>query len=151
MQSLVLGWGILTITILFLHFFPKIVHLLVPLPTEIGNLSVLISRGYLIYLTVFLSCYTAGLNYDYRIIFLIFGALIYLQSVPSSISRYFKILILLTVWFSFNAGVLQPLGDVFMLILVSAIAVQATKFSYARIVTFKTLKVKEVPLAAFLQ
>ena len=151
MQSLALGWGILTIAIVFLHFFPKIVDSLAPLPTEIRNRSVCISSGHLIYLTVFLSCYTAGLNYDYRIIFLIFGALIYLQSVPSSISKYFKILMLLTVWFSFNAGVFQPLGDVFMLILVSAIAVQATKFSYARIVTFKTLKVKDVPLAAFLQ
>ena len=65
---------------------------------------------------VFLSCFLAGANFDYRMIFLIpFG--IWILSKLNPTSWYFKVLtvtLMGSVWLSFIPGLLQPLGDLFI-------------------------------------
>jgi hypothetical protein len=69
----------------------------------------------------YLICYFAGLNYDYRLPYLTISTLLLLSVMISNrINCWPLILCLLVIcWTSFNVGVLQILGDFFVLILTS--------------------------------
>ena len=69
----------------------------------------------------YLICFFAGLNYDYRIPYLTISTILLLPILTSNqISSWPVIFCLLVIcWTSFNVGVLQVVGDIFVLILTS--------------------------------
>lgn len=70
---------------------------------------------------VFLSCFFVGMNYDYRLVFLLIGSTFYL--FQDSGSYYLLILKVATLvasaWLSYEIRILQPLGDVAIFFLVA--------------------------------
>lgn len=60
----------------------------------------------------FVSCYFAGMNFDYRLVFLL--PLIYLlkELHPRAGTKYIEFLLVLIYWLSFDVKYLQPLGDI---------------------------------------
>ena len=68
---------------------------------------------------VFLSCFFAGMNFDYRLVFLI-PALSFVSEIRSSVlTRSYLILFLIAFLFSFSVKILQPIGDLAVNLLVA--------------------------------
>ena len=69
---------------------------------------------------VFFSCYFAGLNIDYRLIFIAAATLAFLK-IKSNLENLYAYPIALTIaiilYTSYNTYVLQPIGDFFILII----------------------------------
>jgi hypothetical protein len=63
-------------------------------------------------LFTFIGCYVAGMNYDYRLIFLLPAFILISLQLSKRISRYLTVVFVLIFWLSFNAKYLQPLGDI---------------------------------------
>ena len=82
-------------------------------------------------LVVFLTCFILGMNFDYRLIFLVvsFGVLKSYFEVTFHIR--FQILFLSALWLSFPSGGLQPIGDVLLEFFV-AISILQLLSSYVR-------------------
>ena len=75
---------------------------------------------FLIYVSIFLTCYFSGLSVDYRLIFL-FLSVIYFNKIYT-INRFGYIIYILALlvafFFSYNSGKFQPLGDFALIFLV---------------------------------
>jgi hypothetical protein len=66
----------------------------------------------------FIACFFAGMNYDYRLVFLL-PVILLIQGLPRKTIRYsLFVIVLLIFWLSFNVKYLQPLGDIFINFLV---------------------------------
>jgi hypothetical protein len=89
-----------------------------------NNLQV---NAYKFYLLIFVGCYFAGMNYDYRLIFLALGAMPILPELHGKERKLFLILTLLSLWFScFFFGIkgiafvsIQAIGDIATSVLVA--------------------------------
>ncbi len=70
-----------------------------------------------IFSLVFLLCYFASANYDYRLIFLFVPAVFFLVSnnLNPRTEVFLTLCLIATAWFSYNAGYLQILGDLTIL------------------------------------
>jgi hypothetical protein len=69
---------------------------------------------------VFFSCYFAGLNIDYRLIFIAAATLAFLTIKPNLDNRYvypIALTISIILYTSYNTYILQPIGDFFILII----------------------------------
>jgi hypothetical protein len=78
------------------------------------------ARIFFIYVTIIhLFCFVAGMNFDYRLVFLLLGnlTLIYSTNLPKSIITLIGVALMCSLWLSFNLHELQPLGDFFILFL----------------------------------
>jgi hypothetical protein len=66
----------------------------------------------------FIFCFFAGMNYDYRLVFLI-PVLFLTKNLPKNRTYvYIHSVLVLTFWLSFNAKYLQPLGDLLVNVVV---------------------------------
>jgi hypothetical protein len=71
-----------------------------------------------VFALIFVSCYLFGLNYDYRLIFLVPALLPTLAKQKTNLGRrVFLLFILIIFWFSFDARIFQPIGDLFISVL----------------------------------
>ena len=70
-----------------------------------------------IFSLVFLLCYFASANYDYRLIFLFVPAVFFLVSNELDLvtEGFLTLCLIATAWLSYNAGYLQILGDITIL------------------------------------
>jgi len=90
-----------------------------------------------VYILTFLICYFSSTNFDYRLIYLIIPALIYINMLRSSKMAVgcLGILLALTGWLSYNSGDWQLLGDLCILFWVGIfvrsvlIELQVTRFN----------------------
>ena len=66
---------------------------------------------------IFLACYFAGTNFDYRLVYLIIPALIYIKKSnhDSQMSKLFATSLFISVWCSYNSHILQIAGDLAIL------------------------------------
>jgi hypothetical protein len=75
--------------------------------------------------TIVIVCYFAGLNYDYRLVFLFPTLQVMLYGAHQRIRFLIVTLFLASFWLSFNSGYLQPIGDlainVIVVVLVSIV------------------------------
>jgi hypothetical protein len=108
---------------------------------------------------IFLSCYLVGFNYDYRLIFLVFGGFLIFQANNSTKKFLWETIYFLAFWGSIGIGLtfegvndktqivfalFQLIGDISTLVLASyllAYFLKSVDFSSARI-NFKTLIAK---------
>ena len=69
------------------------------------------------YIIIFLICYFSSTNFDYRLIYLIIPALIYINMLESNRFMYatLGVMLFLSGWLSYNSGDLQLLGDLCIL------------------------------------
>jgi hypothetical protein len=69
---------------------------------------------------VFLTCFFAGTNYDFRLYFGVIAGIVFMRisQLSRRVSALFMALLLLISWLSFESGGLEIFGDVFVLILV---------------------------------
>ncbi len=70
-----------------------------------------------IFALVFLFCYFASSNYDYRLVFLFIPALFFISSshLDFKLEMLLSICLVATAWFSFNSSYLQIVGDLAIL------------------------------------
>ena len=76
---------------------------------------------FIIYVSIFLTCYFSGLNVDYRLIFL-FLSIIYFNKIYTINSFGYVIYVLallVAFFFSYNSGKFQPMGDFALIYLVT--------------------------------
>jgi hypothetical protein len=67
--------------------------------------------------TVFLSCFLAGLNIDYRLIFLAIPALVFLGlNLSKGLILSLCLFLFISMFTSYNTYLLQPIGDVFLMV-----------------------------------
>ena len=84
---------------------------------------------------ILMSCYLAGMNYDYRLIFLCTTSVGFLL-LDGSLTRtrlshnLVWILTIFSLWFSYNSGFLQPLGDFAILFLVCIFSIKFWKITF---------------------
>jgi len=143
--SALLGYGILfllTISILKLNSkaFWRVSALRLSEPANIESRQN-------IFLLIFIVCFFAGMNYDYRLIFLIFGVLEPVSIAYSSGKRFIPCLAIASLWltdFSFGLGtkvflVLQVIGDISLLAFVSILLANYITSLKIYAVTFSTL------------
>jgi hypothetical protein len=62
----------------------------------------------------FVSCYLAGMNFDYRLSFLAIPFLSQMKSLDTSLFHPNVIFLLTVLWLSFPSGGLQPVGDLIL-------------------------------------
>ena len=61
-----------------------------------------------------LTCYLLGMNYDYRLIFILLASVIYLRSLSdqkSQLWKQFLMVLILCLWFTYPSSGLEPIGD----------------------------------------
>jgi hypothetical protein len=68
----------------------------------------------------FLVCFFSGVNYDYRLPFILIPSLLFLGTSNLQRKQIWSIIALLAIvsWSSYNAGFLQPVGDGVLIVLV---------------------------------
>jgi hypothetical protein len=83
------------------------------------------SMSFRLYLQVllfitFLVCFFSGVNYDYRLPFILIPSLLFLGTSNLQRKQIWSIIALLAIvsWSSYNAGFLQPVGDGVLIVLV---------------------------------
>jgi len=69
------------------------------------------SFAFKIFLVVSISCYFAGMNFDYRLIYLAATLLLVKRNFSNVHPEYVNVCILAALWLSFPSGGLQPIGD----------------------------------------
>jgi hypothetical protein len=75
-------------------------------------------------LVTFVSCYFAGINFDYRLFFLL-PLPYFLNQYPNSIWKTFSFILFgLIFWLSFNVGQMQIVGDVLINLVVAALVLE---------------------------
>lgn len=68
---------------------------------------------------IFLSCFFIGVNFDFRLIFLVATMCLTIQRLTNNNwVKFFKMVLLSILWLSFESKVLQPIGD-FLIMLVA--------------------------------
>jgi hypothetical protein len=89
------------------------------------------SIAFWIFLTVSITCYFGGMNFDYRLIFLASTFLLANTAFPSLSPKAITNSLVIVLWLSFPSGGLQPLGDLaiecsiaFALMLIGAEAIK---------------------------
>jgi hypothetical protein len=84
----------------------------------------------LLFISTFLICFFAGVNYDYRIPFLTIPLLLSLTKLQSLGRRIWIVIIpiLIVSWTSYNVGFLQVLGDGLILFFTAALLILAFNF-----------------------
>lgn len=95
------------------HFFPQI---------NIGGRNPILISIFLLNFITFFGCYFAGLNIDYRLIFIATAFLAFVNLEFESQLKYRRILVislLVILYTSYNTYFLQPVGDVLLLVLTS--------------------------------
>lgn len=118
--SSLIGFVLFIICLYIFVILQKKYHFLPQIKTN-GCNSILVSIFLLNFLTFF-SCYFAGLNIDYRLIFITTSFLAFVNIDFQSQLKYRSILVfsLVVVLFtSYNTYFLQPVGDVFLMVLTS--------------------------------
>jgi hypothetical protein len=76
----------------------------------------------------FIGCYFAGLNHDYRLVFLIPSLVFFARNYGFNQNRIIPILFICVFWFSFNVRYFQPLGDLAINILVVYLVISLYTF-----------------------
>jgi hypothetical protein len=69
------------------------------------------SFAFKIFLVVSISCYFAGMNFDYRLIYLAATLLLIKRDFSNFHAKYINVCLLAALWLSFPSGGLQPIGD----------------------------------------
>ena len=128
--------GFLSILCMYI-FLKKLTPSLVA-PTFKGRFDEQVSLAYVFFSTVFLSCYFLGSSYDYRLVFLLLAASLYLMITPikSDLQIFLGICLILSTWLSFNSSYLQILGDFSILVWVVILTISLRihlKFQYANL------------------
>ena len=111
-----IGISILAIVLLTIRKFSNSRAVLMP------ETSKELSKFILLHGSIFVSCYLAGMNFDYRLIFGISAGVALLLGIRLSKKHrgLVMILLVLTSWSSYNAaGVIQFVGDFLILVLAS--------------------------------
>lgn len=77
---------------------------------------------FLIFISLHIFCFLLGMNFDYRLTFLVIGSLflVYGSNLNNKEKRILKTVLFLILWLSYNQNVyIQPIGDVLVLFLSS--------------------------------
>lgn len=122
LSNLVLG--ILVFMIVFVFVYKLKLHLVaVPIVTESKDTNVSLASFF--GFVAFCSSYFLGLNFDYRLIFLIVSMLLYLRSSHGYESHGKKTLAVVFAisWLSFPSGGLAPFGDLILEVCIASILV----------------------------
>jgi hypothetical protein len=97
-----------------------------PLTRFVYTINLKEKRSFNFYLQVllfftFLICFFAGINYDYRLPYVLFPTLLFMGSFSLKTKQIWSIILVLLIisWASYNASWLQVLGDGVLLILVA--------------------------------
>ena len=79
-----------------------------------------VGRVQVFFILTFLVCYFAGMNYDYRIIFVLIAAVIEINrlNLNGNSGLPLTVVTIFSAWFSTVSGVFQPIGDISLGILV---------------------------------
>jgi hypothetical protein len=80
---------------------------------------------FLVYLSMYLTCYFIGLSVDYRLAFLLFAFIYFEKTIKlkTSIKFLTRSCMLMTFYSSYNLVFLQPLGDLAQVVLIAILAV----------------------------
>ena len=108
----------LSLTALLMIFLFKFVKLEIPVLSKPEHFNQMDYFAIFSSLT-FLGCYFAGLNYDYRLIFLVPSLWFIVGMPPSFRNKAVFALFLLSFLFSYNVKYFQPIGDLAINILVA--------------------------------
>ena len=104
--------SILILTFIFSQKFARQIF-------EIPNTRDWKTFAFWIFLTVSISCYFGGMNFDYRLIFFASTFLLASRILTSSVPQTLVNLLVIVLWLSFPSGGLQPLGDLVIEVAVS--------------------------------
>ena len=132
LSSYVFGVAALLITLSILLFFKSKIVLDTKVFSDIRAKQRFSSSLFQSSFVVFFSCYMVGLNYDYRLIFLITASIGFnLLGSDCQKSEFVQSLVwILTIacmWFSFNSNLLQPVGDFAIILLICIFAINLAR------------------------
>ena len=111
-----IGLSLLGVVAVFILLLIKKLHIALPKENFERNRTYMESLAQ-IFRLVFLLCYFASANYDYRLIYLFVPAVFFLVSNNLDVVTkvFLSLCLIVTAWFSFNASYLQILGDLAIL------------------------------------
>ena len=80
---------------------------------------------FLVYFSVYLTCFFIGLSVDYRLAFLLFAFIYFEKTIRLKVSMKIltRVCILITFYFSYNLEYLQPIGDLAQMVFISFLIV----------------------------
>jgi hypothetical protein len=80
---------------------------------------------FLVYLSMYLTCFFIGLSVDYRLVFLLFAFIYFEKTIKlkASIKFLTRACVLITFYSSYNLVFLQPLGDLAQMVFIAILAI----------------------------
>jgi len=116
-----IGVIMLLITLLILNKIVNAYNLKLPYINVFVKPNTYTDSIYSIFLIVFLSCFFSSTSFDYRLIYLMVPAAIYISKleITNSFRCGFLLLLTFTAWLSFNSGPFEPFGDLAILVWVA--------------------------------
>jgi hypothetical protein len=121
-SCVILGWVISLIATIMMYLFYRRTGPLIQTEKVISFKNSTQENFYLIFISLHIFCFLLGMNFDYRLIFLVIANLflVYGANLNKSDKRMLRIIQLLSLWLSYNQSVyIQPIGDVLILLLSS--------------------------------
>jgi hypothetical protein len=122
MGCVILGWIIFAIATIIMHFVNLRFGSLNQTEKAILFKHSTNENFFLIFISLHIFCFLLGMNFDYRLIFLVIANLflVYGSNLNNRDKRILKMILFMTLWLSYNQNVyIQPIGDILLLFLSS--------------------------------
>jgi hypothetical protein len=108
----------LALTFFLIVFLKRVINFQVPVLGKPDQFSLM--DFFALFATVtFIGCYFVGLNFDYRLIFLLPSLWFFIKNPNNSDKKYVLTIYLIAFFSSYNIKFLQPLGDLSINVLVA--------------------------------